>query len=129
MTEQNDGNTITLPEIIVVGDPNQSPRTVADWFAEGFYFGWNHPDGQPEAPAPLDEPYLQAYFEGVGAARGKRTDFDHYEGPEIGPDIGGQPLDEFERGFREALEELFRVEDKHIENEPHLEIAPGPGTL
>ncbi|MEW2626401.1 hypothetical protein [Streptomyces sp. NPDC048106] len=126
MPEQDDG-TITLPEVIVVGDPDQTPTTIADWFAEGFFFGWNHQTGMPEAPAPLDQPFLEAYFNGVAAARSKRDDFDQFQGPAIGPDVGGQPLDEFERGFREALEDLFHEEDKHIEGETTLEIAPGPG--
>lgn len=124
-----DGSVVTLPEVIVVGDPDRSPMTVADWFAEGFYVGWNLQNGTPEAPAFLNGPFLQAYLDGASAAQGKRADFDQFQGPAIGPDVGGVPLEEFERGFREALEDLFREEDKHIESEPTIEIVPGPGVL
>lgn len=114
----------TLPEITIVGHPEDNPTTAGDWFAEGFMFGWNQPDAQAEAPAPLREDLLSAYFEGVdrgrGARRGVEEGLPADEGPSIGPDRGGESYEEAERRWREAWSEFLN----HRE-EPHLD----PGEL
>jgi hypothetical protein len=112
---------ITLPEITIVGDPGASPSTAGDWFAEGFMFGWNHPDtANPEAPAPLREDLLSAYDEGARAGRNARrgieTDYADYDGPAVDVDPGGEPYEEAEKRWKEAWDEfLNHREDPHLD--------------
>lgn len=124
MTDQDDGS-ITLPETIVVGDPlRDTPMAEIDWFGEGFLFGWNNSGAKAEAPAPLAQPLLDAYFDGVAAGRKQRTGFDGYDGPSIGPDPGGVPWDEFQKGLREALDDVFHKHEPHTDPEPvEIEFA------
>ncbi len=110
------------------------PKNEAEWYVAGLIFGWQHPDRTPEAPAPLDEPFLSAYFTGCGQGAQARRDAAEREapidGPSIGPDLGGQSLDEFEREGREILEELFHQHMPHTdppEFEPFFE--PFGGTV
>jgi hypothetical protein len=115
---------VTLPEITIVGNPNSVPVSIGDWFAEGFKAGWGDPDVTPEAPAPLDQEALDAFFEGVGAgSRARRnieTSISDDSGPGVEPDIGGQIFEEVDREYREAFKKFL---EPHEEDEPH-EIGP-----
>ena len=125
------GNPITLPEITIEGRADSRPQTPSDWLCEGFMFGWNHPDQEPEAPAPLNEEYLSAYMSGVKAGKDARRGIeanyapsDEYDGPTVVNDLGGESYDELEKAWKEAWDEfLNHREDPHIEA-PEIEIVP-----
>jgi len=70
---------ITLPEITIVGDPNSVPVIIADWFAEGFVVGWRDPGTKLEAPAPLNEEALAAFFDGVTSGANARRNIENSE--------------------------------------------------
>jgi hypothetical protein len=123
--------TITLPEITIVGHPVAMPVSAADWFCEGFMFGWQHPDVEvPEAPQPLSEELLASYT--MGTTSGQRAAKNIVEGYEDdGPGWeaareGGIPYEKLEREWRDAWSEfLDHREEPHIENEP-FEVPPPP---
>jgi hypothetical protein len=100
-------------------DTANLPRNEAEWYVAGLIFGWQHPDTTPEAPAPLDEPFLSVSFtgceQGAQARRDEAAQEPPPEGPSIGPDLGGQSLDEFEAEGREILEGLFHQHMPHTE--------------
>lgn len=112
----------TMPEITIEGHPGSPPETAGDWFADGFMFGWNYPDSEVEAPAPLREDLLSAYFDGARAGRDSRrgieTSFADYDGPSVDEDPGGEPYEEAERRWKEEWAEFLN----HRE-EPHLDPA------
>ncbi len=92
------------------------PTDEPGWYAAGLVYGWQHPDVTPEAPAPLDEPFLSAYFLGCQQGAQARTDdAPPVDGPAIGPDPGGQSIEDFERDGREILEGLFHQHMPHTE--------------
>ncbi|MBV8253651.1 MAG: hypothetical protein JO154_13670 [Chitinophaga sp.] len=120
--------SITLPEITIVGRANSTPETPSDWFCDGFMAGWNNPQLVPEAPAPLNEEYLSAYFSGVQAGKNCRNgvecicDDPQYDGPSVVNDLGGQPYEELEKAWKESWSEfLNHREDPHIEA-PEIEF-------
>lgn len=93
------------------------PTNEAEWFVAGLIFGWQNPGAIPEAPAPLDAPFLQAYFDGCAqGAQARRIDAGTpVDGPAVGPDLGGQSLEEFEADGKETLEGLFHQHMPHTE--------------
>jgi hypothetical protein len=114
---------ITLPEITVVGVPGGIPITVADWFAEGFTTGWRSPDVTPEAPAPLDEEAMTAFFDGTRTGASSRRDIESQFSPSsdglpgIEPEIGGRLFEEVQREWDEAWAEFLEHQEAHIEVE------------
>ncbi|GII31892.1 hypothetical protein [Planotetraspora mira] len=101
---------------------SEMPRTEEEWFMAGVVFGWQTPMCTAEAPAPLADNYLEAYFRGVqagGEARLAAADEGvetPSEMPEIGPTPGGSvPLEEALSGQREILEELFHQHMPHVD--------------
>ncbi len=99
------------------GESGTFPTNEAEWFVAGLIFGWQNPEATPEAPAPLGEPFLQSYFDGCAqGAEARRGDTSAQAGgPAIGPDLGGQSLEEFEAEGREILEGLFHQHMPHTE--------------
>jgi hypothetical protein len=103
------------------------PRTEEEWFMAGVIFGWGSPVSTAEAPAPLAENFLAAYFRGVQVGGEARVAYDSEprdkpieppsDGPSIGPTPDGTvPLEEAMREQREILESLFH---QHM---PHTDI-------
>lgn len=117
----------TQPDISFARNATGFPDTAAGWFCEGYTFGWNHPGVTPEAPAPLREDLLSAYFQGVSAAQQALDDaLKDYTGPIAAPDPGGENYDELERRWAEAWSEFINHrEDPHIEIEmPEIQVGP-----
>jgi hypothetical protein len=112
--------TVTLPEIIIIGDAAASPTTTSDWWCEGYAFGWNNPNASAERPMPINDELAAHYLMGVEAGRNAhRLSSEEYVGPAAGPDPGGEAYEEAERRWREAWSEfLNHREDPHIEVEP-----------
>jgi hypothetical protein len=119
---------VTLPEVQITGSGDAVPQNAADWFCQGYMFGWNQPNATPSAPAPLNEDLLAAYLQGVTAGQSGRqkaeSDLGDYTGPVIGPDPGGgEPYEEIERRWKEAWAEFLKKEDPHTHEEPKIEIV------
>jgi hypothetical protein len=125
--------SITLPEITIEGRAGSLPQTPEDWYCDGFMFEWNNPNAVPEAPAPLNEEYLSAYFAGVEAGKNSRKGIedsfiapasDANEGPAVVNDLGGEPYEKLEKEWKEAWSKFVNHrEEPHIEP-PGIEFMP-----
>ncbi len=104
-----------------------TPATANEWYLAGLIFGWEAPQCTAQAPAPLNDESLQAYFQGVQDGGVARLDFEDQKAaetdnpqpadyPTIGPvPGGGVPLDDYLKDQREILEGLFHQHMPHIE--------------
>jgi hypothetical protein len=109
-----------LPKLQVGGSASVDP--VVFWFGQGYAFGWNEPDAELKPPLVVSDESLAAYKLGAGvgrenalAERGSvRPAFD---GPSIGPDLGGESFEEFQARLREQVEAVFHKHMPHIEAE------------
>ena len=133
--EKGTGGTITLPEITIVGDPNAQPQNASDWWATGFVKGYNAPEAAAERPLMINDElaaaFLTGFQTGQEANREMQADFEERfrDSPQIGPDLGGEALDEVQRRYQEAWEALLHKHPPHIETPteegpPEIEIAP-----
>lgn len=106
---------------------SDSPVSPTDWYMAGLVFGWEAPQCTAQAPAPLNDETLQAYFNGVQDGGTARLDFEQQKSnstgepqpdyPTIGPTPGGTiSLDDALKEERELLEGLFH---KHM---PHTDV-------
>jgi hypothetical protein len=122
---------ITLPEITIVGDPEELPITVADWWAAGFVAGYNAPDIQHDRPLLINEDLATVFAEGVNAGqraandRKAELDAELADQPQIGPDIGGESFEKAQEDFDRLLEDLFHRHPPHTDPE-HMEEGSIP---
>jgi len=101
------------------------PRTQDEWYMAGLIYGWSAPQCTREAPAPLNEELLNAYFQGVEDGGNARLEYEETrseEGeptpdyPTIGPvPGGGVSLEKYEERQREILEGLFHQHMPHVD--------------
>ena len=124
--------SVTLPEITVVGRPTPFPVSVSDWFAEGFTVGWRDRAQPQEAPAPLNDEALTAFFDGGRLGAESRLEieemefeFDNPDGqPGAEPDLHGKVFEEVEREWNEAWSKFLEHEAPHSEDkQPEIEFA------
>lgn len=95
---------------------------IVRWVGEGYQVGYLHPDAEPGIP--LDEPWITYYRQGFEAGRDARREADaRYGGPAIGPDLGGESWDAYERRWRELLEPIFHEHMPHIETETEVDVV------
>ncbi|MBN8468060.1 hypothetical protein JYJ95_16185 [Corallococcus exiguus] len=83
----------------------------------GFELSYSNPDAQ--AGIPLDEPWMSYYLQGMEAGKEARIKADaKWDGPAIGPDLGGEDWEAYQKHLKNLLEPLFH------EHEPHIEVEP-----
>ncbi|MEU4036667.1 hypothetical protein [Streptomyces collinus] len=104
-----------------------APTTTQDWYLAGAIFGWEAPQCTAQAPAPLNDETLKAYFQGVEDGGTARLDYEDQKAaeednpqpvdyPTIGPTPGGSiSLDDYLKENREILEGLFHQHMPHTE--------------
>jgi len=119
------------PQISIEETPEPAVCKDTDWWCQGFVFGVNNPNSEPGPPAPLDQPFLDAYYAGAAAGRQARANYEAGQdqgggspddGPAIGPDRGGESYDKLEREYQEAWAEfLLHRHQPHTENEEYKE--------
>lgn len=112
------------------------PDTPDDWQKEGLIAGYTKPDAKPVRPMMITKDRADAFLKGFkqGQKAYKTLEADYIrrlQMPSIQEgSLGGRPLEEIEREYREQLEAIFH---KHM---PHIEVAetarmpiivPGPG--
>ena len=125
-----------LPETSVEQFWDKMPETPDDWQKEGLVAGYNNPNAKSVRPLMITEDraaaFVKGFKQGQNAYKTLEADFKRrLEIPSIQEgSLGGRPLEEIEREYREQLEAIFHKHMPHIEVEETARmpiIVPGPG--
>jgi hypothetical protein len=128
-------DTITLPEITIVGDPDMQPQNATDWWCEGFMTGYNKPDATPDRPLMINDALASAFSFGVASGQASAAEVQAELEAEIGPqqelttELRGKSLEKAEAQFRRQLEQFFEKEMPHTESESESQAPPPLPTI
>jgi hypothetical protein len=101
---------------------------VSETVRMGYELGYQQPDAEPGIP--LDEPWMSYYRQGMDAGRQERAEADaQYGGPAVGPDLGGESWEHYQKRLDELIEAVTEKQEPHTETEepkiePEVELAP-----